>query len=107
MDVRKFLDRTLLYAYDLDGKEVTVTIEKVVQGEVTHQGGKKAMPLVHFVGKRKPLGLNITNIKSIAAIVGSMHADKWPGHKITLYPTTTRTRDGMEECIRVKNAAPQ
>ncbi len=100
------LDCPYLKAWDLGGKECVVEIEKVVRGEVVNQGGKKNMPFAHFVGKTKPLGLNSTNCRTIIALIGTPHVEKWPGHKITIYPTTTNTRDGVQECIRVKNSKP-
>jgi hypothetical protein len=100
------LDRKFLYAFDLQGKDVTVEIERVVQGEVTTVGGVKKMPMIHFKGKSKPLGANVTNLNTIGALLGTFEATKWPGHKITLYPTVTKTKDGMVDCIRVRNRLP-
>jgi hypothetical protein len=105
-DVRAMLDRKFLYAFDLQGKDCTVEIERVVQGEVTSAGGAKKMPMIHFKGKTKPLGVNITNINTIGALLGTFEAAKWVGHKITIYPTTTKTKEGMVDCIRVRNKLP-
>lgn len=102
-DVRKWLDRKVMYACDLDGKDWTLEIERVEQGEITTQGGRKGMPMLHFKGAKKPLGLNATNTATIGSLLGTFEASKWPGHKITLYVTTTSTKDGQCECIRIRN----
>ena len=41
-DVRKMYQKDYIYAYDLEGKDVTVTIERVTAGELTGEGGKKS-----------------------------------------------------------------
>lgn len=118
-DVRKFFDKDLLYDYDLDGREVTVTIDRVEQGEFGNwnttkarddDGNKKKRatkkPVVYFVGKAKALGLNITNARTIAALLGTFEVEKWKGKKITLYPTTTTFGKETVGCIRVKNRLP-
>jgi len=106
-DVRSGLDKPYLYSYDLQGREVTVVIERVVQGELTGQQGKLAKkPVVFFKGKAKPLALNITNIKTIGAMYGSFRAEDWIGKAITLYPTTTNFGSETRDCIRVRPKKP-
>ena len=106
-DVRSALDKAFLFSYDLQGKDVTVVIERVVQGELVGQQGRKTKkPLVYFKGKSKPLALNITNIKTIASLYGSFRVEDWIGKSITLYPTTTNFGSETKDCIRIKNKRP-
>ena len=101
-------DREFMYAFDLDGKDRTVTIDRVVAGELTGTGGKKSKkPLCYFRESKsgKPLALNATNCKSIAAMYGN-DTDGWIGKRITLYPTTTQMGGEQMECIRVRNRVP-
>ena len=66
-DYRTFFDSQCLFAYHLQGRDVTLTISKVTGGELTGQGGKKTRkPMVYVAGKEKPLAINKTNGKSIA-----------------------------------------
>jgi hypothetical protein len=104
---RMFDDKEFLYAFDLDGREVTVTIEKCVAGKITGEKGRESKkPLLHFVGKQKKLAINKTNGKTIASLYGN-DVENWAGKSIVLYPTTTTFGSETVECIRVKNVIPQ
>lgn len=100
------MDRDLLFAFDLGGQDKTLTIDRVTGGELTGPGGKKSKkPLCHFRNVPKPLGLNATNCKTIAAMYGN-DTDGWAGKRITLYPTTTQMGGETVECIRVRPRVP-
>lgn len=102
-------DKTYLRWFHLQGKPCVVTIATIVRDvELTMRGGiKKKAWLIHFVGKEKPLVMNVTNASTIATIHGNKPS-QWPGKKVTLYPTTTRMykeeSKKMETvgCIRIK-----
>ncbi len=99
-------DSTYLRWFDLNGKDVTVTIESVKQEELTLRGGKKKKaPVVRFVGKKKPLVLNRTNADKMAELAGTNQVSKWAGVAVTLYQTTTNLGGQTTECIRVKKAS--
>lgn len=100
-------EKDMLFAFDLGGKEVTVTIEKVWAGEISgEQGRKSKKPFVSFRGKTKKLALNKTNGKTIAQLYGTDTA-AWVGKSITIYPTTTTFGNDTVECIRVKPSIPR
>ncbi len=102
---REMTESDWLRAFDLQGRDVTVTIEKVVPGEVTGEGGKKSKrPVVYFKGKNKPLALNATNCKTIARMFGN-ETNAWAGKAITLYPTVTQKGGEETPCLRVRPAA--
>lgn len=106
-DVRKMFDKAFIYAYDLEGRDVTVTIERVTGGTLVGTGGKSTKkPVLYFKGTEKGLGLNITNARTIAGLYGGFDSDKWIGKKITLYPTTTTFGSQTVECIRIRNVVP-
>lgn len=99
-------DKDFLFAFDLDGREVTVTIEKCIAGEIVgEQGRKDKVPVLFFVGKKKRLGLNKTNGKTIAAMYGT-ETNAWAGKAITLFPTTTPFGGEIKECIRIRPMIP-
>lgn len=107
-DVRKLYDKAYIYAYDLEGREVTVTIESVVGGTLVGTGGtKNKKPVVKFKGTEKGLALNITNASVIAGMYGGFDSEKWIGKRITLYPTTTTFGSQTVECIRIRNVIPK
>lgn len=108
MDVRKLFDKEYLYAYDLEGKDVTVVIESVKGGTLVGTGGKSnKKPVLRFKGKEKALALNITNARVIAALYGGFDAELWIGKAVTLYPTTTTFGAQTVDCIRVRPMKPK
>lgn len=108
MHWKSLMDRDFMYAFDLQGKDVTVTIDRVVGGELTGPGGKKSKkPLCYFRESKsgKPLALNSTNCKCIAGLYGN-DTDAWIGKRITLWPTTTQMGGETVDCIRVRPKVP-
>lgn len=106
-DVRSLFDKEFLYAYDLQGRDVTVKIVRVVGGKVTGKGGKAAKkPVVYFEGKEKGLALNITNVRTIKSLYGSFQSEDWIGKWVTLYTTTTEMGGETVECIRIRPTIP-
>lgn len=107
-DVRKLYDKAYIYSYDLEGRDVTVTIESVVGGTLVGTGGtKNKKPIVKFKGTEKGLALNITNARVIAGLYGGFESEQWIGKRITLYPTTTTFGSQTVECIRIRNVIPK
>lgn len=106
---RKFMDNELLGAWDLpEDRDVTVTIAKVIGGELTGIGGKKSKkPVVTFVGKEKKMVFNVTNCKAAAGMYGN-HVEKWEGKKVSLYVSTARDPAGGPDvpCIRIRPTVP-
>ena len=108
MDIRTLFDKEYLYAYDLQGKDVTVVIESVKGGTLVGTGGKSnKKPVLKFKGKEKALALNITNARIIAGLYGGFDSQLWIGKAITLYPTTTTFGAQTVECIRIRNVKPK
>ena len=107
-----FDDKDYLFAFDLQGRDVTVTIDRVEAGTITGEAGRKSKkPLVTFRGRdgqpsKKKLALNKTNGKTIAQLYGTDTAG-WVGKAITIYPTTTTFGNDTVECIRVRPQAPK
>lgn len=90
-----------------DYRSVVVQIERVAQGEVVGEGGrKKGMPFVYFVGAKKPFGMNSTNAETVTSIVGSDNTDRWKGQWIELFVTQTMVNKERRPCIRVAPTAP-
>ncbi len=95
-----------LEAADLQGREVTVIIERSEK----HNGvkGKDGKPfdarVIFFKGKKKGMCLNKTNAKRIRDDYGyGDESDAWTGQQITIYPTTcTAFGKSNVPCIRVK-----
>lgn len=107
-DYRSLYDRDYIGAWDLEGKDVTVTIATVKGGELTAIGGRKSKkPIIHFAGKEKGMIVNKTNAKTIAAMYGNL-VEAWVDKRITLFTSMTRNPEGGGdvECIRVRPSIP-
>lgn len=106
---KSMMDNDYLCAFDLQGRDVTLTISEVRGGELTGNGGKKSRkPLIFFAESKsgKPLAFNATNSKIVAGFFGN-DTDAWIGKRITLYPTTTQFGGEERECIRVRPKLPE
>jgi hypothetical protein len=101
-DFRTMYDRDFIFHYDLGGRDVTVTIDHVKQGELTGTGGKKSKkPVVYFEGKDRGLAICKTNGNTIASLYGA-DVREWKGKRITLYPTKTMFGGKEVDCIRIR-----
>lgn len=90
------------------GTELTVQIEYEVGESIEDpQTGKSATkPTVKFAGAEKPLILNITNWKTIAALHGDDSVD-WRNKWITLHVTTTEAFGETHVVLRVRDIVPE
>lgn len=104
-DYRTFYERDYIGAWDLQEKDVTVTIESAQQETVTGPGGRKDQCLViRMEGKKKGFVCNITNARTIAKQHGK-YVEDWIGKQITVYATTTQFGGDVVDCIRVRGRA--
>src|SRR5690606_30577904 len=109
MDINAAFPSKYVKAADLQGQDVTVTIESFGIEDVD-DGEMK--PVLRFAGMGRGLVLNRTNANSLEALYGP-ETDHWVGRSITLYPTTTQFGAKMVACIRIRetssiaSAAPQ
>ena len=105
---KKMMDpKEMLAAFDLDGREVTLTIKEITGGElIGDQGRKSKKPIITFVEVDRKLALNVTNCKTIAQLYGSNETRDWHGKRITIFPTTTQYGGETKECIRIRPQIP-
>jgi hypothetical protein len=104
---KSLMERDYMFAFDLQGKEWTLTIREVKGGTVVGEGGKKSKkPICWFEKAEKPLALNSTNCKAIAGMYGN-DVSAWVGKQVTLYPTTTTFGKETVDCIRIKPVKPK
>jgi hypothetical protein len=96
------------YALDPDD-DMTVTIDRAVQEEVTGSDGKKEQCLVlHFKEKHvQPMILNVTNAKQIERIYGTPYIEDWQGKKIQLYIAQITAFGQQMDAIRIRPKAPE
>ena len=98
---------SLLKADDLQGKDVTVTIEsvEVKAFDSKQSGGKENKLIIHFKGKDKALVCNKTNAKTISKLYGD-DTDAWLGKQIIIGPREVEFQGEMTWAIRVSLRKP-
>jgi hypothetical protein len=106
-DYRTMFDNKWLKAWDLGGRDWTLTIRKVEAGVLENVKARKKdrAPILWFKGAQKPLALNRTNSKTIAAMYGN-ETDNWVGKTVTLYATRTHFGPDEVDCIRLRPTPP-
>lgn len=95
-----------LGAHDLQGKDATVTIARVVVEELKTERGSERKPVLHFEKAEKRMVLNKTNATAIAALYGN-ETNAWAGKRITLYATPVSAFGKEVEALRVRPTAPK
>lgn len=90
-----------------DGKELIVTVDKVVRQDVIGTDGKREQCTVaHLVGQ-KPFILNSTNQKIMAKVFGSPYIEDWKGKSMTLYVAKVKAFGDTVDALRVRPTAPK
>jgi len=87
---------------DLNGKPVTLTIKSVKREALKTNGREDAKPVMYFAEAQKGLILNMTNFDSAVDLTGEGDTEKWPGHRIELYPSTVEVSGEVKPCIRIR-----
>jgi hypothetical protein len=97
-----------LQSFELDGRDLTLTITRiggeVIEGE---QNRKARKPVVYFKEWKDGRGLvlNKTNAKTLIALYGPDYRE-WIGKRCTLFPTTTKMAGEEVDCIRIRKQRP-
>ena len=91
--------------------EPIVLVERVTVDRVTSREKPKGerRNFLHFKGKSKPLGMNVTNCETVAALSGSVDTARWVGLTIQLYvDTAARYPSGKTgPAIRIRPFRPK
>lgn len=105
-DYRSMFDNEYIGAWDLEGREATVTIADVSKVRLKSPSGKEDTKIrLSFEGKEKGMVVNKTNARTIAGLYGTK-VEQWKGKRITLFATTTQAFGAVHDCIRVRPVAP-
>ena len=101
MNINAAFTGDYIKASDLQGRDVTVKIDRVVMDKV----GEDTKPIVYFQGTTRGLVLNKTNAARIADLYG-FDTDRWLTQSITLFPTECDFKGDIVQCIRVRPHKP-
>ena len=104
-----------LGAHDLAGKDVVLTIRRVVREDLKTDRGTELKPIMYFVetkakadkdgGDERRWVMNKTNATTIAAMYGN-EIEGWYGKRITLYAAPVSAFGKEQEAIRVRPTPP-
>ncbi len=94
-----------LKAADLNGQNVTVTIQAVTLEELGQGRDAESKLILAFAGKDKKLICNKTNCRTIEKLYGD-ETDEWIGKKITIGPREVEFQGDMVWAIRVSLTKP-
>lgn len=81
-------------------------IESADVVENTYNGETKKQIVLSFVGKEKVLGLNVTNARRLAQLIGP-DSDEWAGFRIRLFVDQTEMDGKTVDCIRIFPDLPE
>ena len=96
-----------LRAADLQGRKVKVRIIDWDTVELKRPDRNVTQIALTFAGKGKRLGLNITNARMVASMLGD-DPDQWLQQDIVLYPSKTPNASGqIVDCIRIEYHEPE
>lgn len=104
-----------LGAHDLNGKDVALTIRRVIVEDLETKDKKERKPVVYFVEtqrkaekdqvEEKRLVLNKTNASTIAGMYGT-EVNEWAGKRIVIFPSLVSAFGKEAEAIRVRPTPP-
>jgi hypothetical protein len=101
---------SFLRTEDLNGEDLTVTIDTIEMQEIRNPdgGGTEGKPVLKFLDYPKSVILNNINWTSIETAYGP-ESDDWYGKAIVIFPTQTQFGNRVVPCmrIRVPEAAPK
>ena len=106
---KKLINPDYLGAYSLEpGQDMILTIKSVGKEMITGTGGKQEECIVcRWVEDQKPMILNVTNCKTISKMLKTPYVEKWAGHRVQIYATTTKFGGDTVECLRIRKDPPE
>ena len=106
---KKLTNPDYLGAYSIeDGKDLVLTIKKVVQESVTGADGKKEDCIVcYWQENQKPMILNVTNCKMIAKLANSPYIEQWAGIKVQIGVEKVKAFGDVVDALRIRKTRPK
>lgn len=100
-----------LGSWDLDdqpNREITLTIEKIVDEEVVAAGQKETCTVAHWTDKAfKPMILNVTNKKTICKLYKTKDTEKLKGKAVIIGIERVKAFGDVYEALRFRPRMPQ
>ena len=90
-----------------DGNDLVVGIKSVGQETVQSARGREQKLVAHITADPEKWIINKTNAKTIEKVLGTGYIDEWAGKKLRLYRDKTSSPEGLVDCVRVRDFAPE
>lgn len=103
----KYIGSYELMISDTEVKEMTVTIEKVVQEYVQNGDKKELKPVMHIVGQKPMIVSATVNIKNLIKATGTPFIENMAGKQITLFLTKEKFFGELQYALRIRPFAPK
>jgi hypothetical protein len=100
-----------LGSWDLDelpNREITLTIDRIVDEEVVANGQKETCTVAHWTDKTsKPMILNVTNKKTICKLYKTKDTEKLKGKAVIIGIERVKAFGDIYEALRIRPRVPQ
>lgn len=100
-----------LGSWDLDeqpNREITLTIEKIVDEDVVASGQKEVCTACHWTDRAyKPMILNVTNKKTICKLYKTKDTEKLCGKSVIIGIERVKAFGDVYEALRIRPRVPQ
>ena len=93
---------------DIPGKELTLTIDKIVDEEVVTNGKTETCTVAYFTDKHfKPMILNVTNKKRLCKLYKTKETEKLKGKSVSIGIEKVKAFGDIHDALRIKPVIPQ
>lgn len=105
---KKLANPNYLGAYSIDdGKDLILTVRKVVQETVIGADGKKEDCIVcYWQENQKPMILNVTNCKTIQKLLSTPYIEQWAGHRLQIGVEKVKAFGDLVDALRIRKKLP-
>lgn len=93
--------------YDLNTKEITVTIKNFKEEEVVTNGKSEACAVMYFEENFKPMIVNPTNKKVLAKLFHTKLTEKMVGNRISIHIEQVKAFGKIYDALRIKDTLPR
>lgn len=92
----------------LPGKELTLTIEKIVDEKVAGNGQTEICTVIHWTDKNySPMIANITNKKALCKLYKTTDTEKLKGKAVTIGVEKVKAFGDVHDALRIRKRIPQ
>lgn len=102
----KYIGSYELLVSDTETKEMTVTIEKVVQEFVQNGDKKELKPVMYLIGQKPMIVSASINIKNLTKTTGTPFIENMAGKQITLFLIKEKFFGELQYALRIRPTAP-